>query len=109
MAAFESFALSGPHSKDERSGWQISWSKQSFSLKPKKDEPNSQPASVVRIAYTALGLMAIGLGVVAWTRKEQARIAGGAAALGLIAVAWQWVLLGVGIAVLLLILASLSM
>ncbi|MFO1450672.1 MAG: hypothetical protein U1F61_21110 [Opitutaceae bacterium] len=108
LAAFESVTFSRLHAKDERTGWQISWSRQSFSLKPKKDESTGGTASAVSIVYTALGLLAIGLGVFAWTRKENGRIAGGAAVLGLMAVAWQWVLLGVGIAVLILILMGLS-
>jgi len=57
LAAFESFGIFGPHSKTERVGWQISWSKQSFSFKPKKDETSSQPASAVSVVYNALGLL----------------------------------------------------
>lgn len=109
LAAFETMNASPEsRSKSERTGWHIRFSKHTLSLTSQKEEPASQPATTVRIVYTALGLLAIGLGVFSWTRKEHGRIAGGAAALGLIAVAWQWVLIGVCVAIAVFILACLS-
>jgi hypothetical protein len=55
-----------------------------------------------------LGLAAIGLGVVSWIRKEHVRMAGGAIALGLIGVCWQWVLVAVCIAVVIFLLANVA-
>lgn len=61
----------------------------------------------VALAYTGLGFVAMILGVVSWIRKDCVRISGGAVALGLMAIAWEFVLIGVGIAIVVFILANL--
>ncbi len=60
-----------------------------------------------QIAYTLIGLLAMGLGIFAWAHRYQVRLSGAAVALGIMAVAWQWVLLGIVLAVVVLILANL--
>ena len=55
-----------------------------------------------------LGFIAIILGVVSWIRKENHRVSASAAALGIIAVAWEYVLIAAAVAVLLLIVGSFS-
>ncbi len=72
-------------------------------LKDEQESPPSKRVAVdqVDLAYMGLGLSAIILGVISWTRKENIRIAGAALSLGLVAVAWQYVLIGIGVAVVL--------
>lgn len=62
----------------------------------------------VSLVYALLGFAAMVLGVISWVKKDHIRISGGAISLGLMAVAWQYVLIGVTIAVIILILANLS-
>ena len=62
----------------------------------------------IRITYTSLGFAAIVLGIVSWIRNEHRRMAGVAISLGVIAACWQWFLIGVAIAAVLLILANLG-
>lgn len=62
----------------------------------------------VSLVYALLGFAAMVLGVISWVKKDHIRISGGAISLGLMAVAWQYVLVGVTIAVIILILAILS-
>ncbi len=76
-------------------------------LKEETAEPPAKPFHPVRIIYTLLGLAAMGLGAVSWIKKEHVRMSGGAVALGLVAVCWQWVLIGVGVAVVVFLLANL--
>jgi len=45
------------------------------------------------------------IGFVAWIHKDHIRIAGGAVSFGLIALAWQYAMVGVTIAVAVLVLA----
>jgi hypothetical protein len=77
-------------------------------LKEAPAEPPPKPFHPIRIAYTLLGLAAIGFGAVSWIKKEHIRMSGGAVALGLIAICWQWVLIGVCVAVVIFILSLLS-
>ena len=77
-------------------------------LKEETAEPPAKPFHPVRITYTLLGLAAMALGAISWIKKEHVRMSGGAVALGLIAICWQWVLIGVCIAVVIFILANLS-
>lgn len=113
VAAFDSHAAQAePPTNENRGGvLEIGAGKRTLTLKLRKDEPPpptrrfKQP---LRIAYTALGLAAIGLGTFSWIKREHIRMSGGAAALGLMAVAWQWVLIGVLIAIVIFILANLS-
>ncbi|HEX2861677.1 MAG TPA: hypothetical protein VHN79_08555, partial [Lacunisphaera sp.] len=75
------------------------------------EEPSEVPAKPfhpVRISYTLLGLAAMSLGTVSWIKKEHIRMSGGAVALGLVAICWQWVVIGVCIAAVIFVLANLS-
>ena len=47
------------------------------------------PLHPYQMVYTAFGLLAIGLGIYSWTQKAHPRLAAGAVALGIMAVAWQ--------------------
>ncbi|MCB1226434.1 MAG: hypothetical protein KDK99_11520 [Verrucomicrobiales bacterium] len=62
----------------------------------------------VAMVYAVMGFAAMILGLISWIRRDHVRISGGAVALGLMAVAWQYVLVGVGIAVVIFLLANLS-
>ncbi len=62
----------------------------------------------VALVYAVLGFLAMVLGIVSWVKKDHIRISGGAISLGLMAVAWQFVLIGVTIAIIIFILANLS-
>ena len=112
VAAFDTHAVKA-EPKEEKRGrvLEIGTAKHTLTLKLRKDDPPPPPPTPIqplRIAYTALGLGAIGLGTFSWIRKEHIRMSGGAAALGLLAVAWQWVLIGVCIAIVIFILANIS-
>jgi len=76
-----------------------------FKVEPQAKAPEKFPPA--RVAYTLLGVAAIGLSTFSWVRREHVRLAGGAAALGLLAVCWPWVMVGVMLAVLLFLLANL--
>ena len=67
-----------------------------------------QGTDVVDYSYMGLGFLALILGVVSFLQKESSRVSGMAAALGLVAVAWQYVLIGVLLAVVILILANMA-
>jgi hypothetical protein len=67
-----------------------------------------QPLHPYQMLYTSLGVLAIGLGIYAWTQKAQTRLAAAAIGLGLIAIAWEWVLFAVGIAVVVFFLSLLG-
>ena len=60
----------------------------------------------VTIVQFALGFIGIALGAVSWIRSENHRVSALAAALGLVVVAWEYVLVAVGVAVLILFLGS---
>ncbi len=60
----------------------------------------------VDYAYSILGLIALTLGVVSYLQNENHRISSSAAALGIVAIAWHYVLIGVVIAVVILLLGS---
>jgi hypothetical protein len=62
----------------------------------------------VALAYAVLGFVAMVFGIISWVKKDHIRISGGAISLGLMAVAWQYVLIGVAIAIIILIIANLS-
>ena len=62
----------------------------------------------VQLTYMALGFAAMILGTVSWVKKDHIRISGGAVALGLVAVAWQYVLIGVVIAIVIIVLANIG-
>jgi hypothetical protein len=111
LAAFESHLLAAePVPKpDKRGVLEIGAGNRTLTVKLRKEEPPPRKLmNPVRVSYTVLGLAAIGLGTVSWIKKEHIRMSGGAAALGLLAVAWQWVLIGVCIAIVVFIIANLS-
>ncbi len=62
----------------------------------------------VEFVYAGLGLIAVALGVVSWVRKEQAHLASGAISLGVVAIAWQYVVIGIAIAVILWIVSNID-
>lgn len=114
IAAFEShLAASEPPKEDKRSLRELAGEASRKLLKEKvlKEAPATPPPKryhPVRITYTLLGLAAMGLGTFSWIKKEHIRMSGGAAALGLLAVCWQWVLIGVCIAVVIFLVAHFS-
>jgi len=74
---------------------------------PKEAEvETSSKRDKIEILYMSLGILALALGAFSWAKKEHHRVASAAVALGLIAVAWQFVLIGVSIAVVLYIIAN---
>ncbi|MDF1739819.1 MAG: hypothetical protein P1U86_11725 [Verrucomicrobiales bacterium] len=81
-------------------------------LSPESDsQPIAEPRVValydgVDLTYMILGFIAMILGIFSWVKKDHIRISGGAISLGLMAVAWQYVLIGVAIAVVILIIAN---
>ncbi len=70
-----------------------------------KEERNRH--DYVAVGYTGLGLVALILGVVLYVRQENHRVAGMAGALGIVAIGWEYVLIGVAIAVVIFVLANL--
>ncbi len=112
IAAFESqlVASEPPPKQDRRGVLEVGTGNRTLTVKLRKEEPPPprKPTSPVRVSYTLLGLAAIGLGTFSWIKKEHIRMSGGAAALGLLAVAWQWVLIGVCFAIVVLIVANFS-
>lgn len=75
---------------------------------PIPEDPLTASHDRIELTYMTLGFLAMVLGVVSWVKKDHIRISGGAISLGLMAVAWQYVLIGVVIAVVILILANIS-
>ncbi len=63
---------------------------------------------IVDFLYIGLGLLAFSLAVASYIVKENHRISAAAASLGIIALAWQYVLIGFVIAVVVFFLASFS-
>lgn len=114
LAIFESHLVASESPKDDkRSLSELASEAGKKLLKEKilREKPvtqSSKPFHPIRITYTLLGLAAIGLGTFSWIKKEHVRMSGGAVALGLLAICWQWVLIGVCIAVIILILAYFS-
>jgi len=64
--------------------------------------------SPVDYIYMILGFIAISIGVISWIKKDHIRISGAAISLGLVAIAWEYVLIAIGVAVIIFILANLS-
>lgn len=112
MAAFEKHvAASEPPKEDKRTLKELAAAvgKKLLNdqiLKEEPPPPKPEPFRPTRIAYTFLGLVAITCGGIAWMRKENVRMAGGAISMGLIAVAWEYVLVAVGVAIFILILSA---
>ena len=76
--------------------------------KPALPSTPENQRDVIVITYMALGFAAMALGLTSWIRKEHIRLSGGAIALGLIAVGWEYVLIGILIAVVILIVSHIS-
>jgi hypothetical protein len=114
VAAFEGHLITAePRAEDRRSLRELATEAGKRILKEKilEEAPADTPPKSfgpVRITYTVLGLAGMCLGAVSWIKKENIRMSGGAVAVGLVAVCWQWVLVGVCIAVVVFILAQLS-
>jgi len=62
----------------------------------------------VSITYTALGVIAMFFGVLSFLQKENHRFSGMAGALGIVAIGWEYVLVGLIIAIIVLILTNLD-
>ncbi len=63
---------------------------------------------MIQIIYMALGLLAIIFGIISWLNKEHIRMSGVVISLGLVAIAWQYVIIAVIIAILILIISNLG-
>ena len=63
---------------------------------------------VVDFIYMGMGILGLILGVISYIVKENHRIAAAAGALGVMAIAWQYVLIGVLVAVVLFFIGSFS-
>ena len=64
--------------------------------------------NIVRIAYTGLGVLSIVLAIVAYIREENHRFSGVVGAAGIVAIAWEYVLIGLIIGVIIFVLANLD-
>lgn len=82
--------------------------KQEVVPQPKVIAPVEKSFDVVRLSYMLLGFAAMVMGVISWVNKDHVRMAGGAIALGVVALAWQYILIGIAIAVIIYILANFS-
>ena len=63
---------------------------------------------LIDYSYRGLGFVAIILAVISFLKSEPLRLAAVAAALGIIAIAWQYVLVGVVVAIVILIIVGLT-
>jgi hypothetical protein len=72
-----------------------------------ESEP-AAPRDWVTMTYLALGLAALAAGVASFLRHENQRVSGMAGALGIIVVGWEYVLIGVLVAVVLLIIMNIG-
>lgn len=72
------------------------------------DVEEKTPSDWVRLTYFILGFLGIIMGVISWVKKENHRVSATALSLGIVAVAWQYVLIGVGFAVFIMIIGSFS-
>ncbi|MGJ8674293.1 hypothetical protein [Rubritalea sp.] len=72
------------------------------------DIPSEEKHDAIQLTYMALGFLAIVLGAISWIRKDHIRLSGGAISLGIMAVAWQYVLIGITVAVIILIIANIG-
>lgn len=62
----------------------------------------------ITLIYIGLGFLALVVAVVAYVTGESHRISGMAGALGVIAIGWEYVLIGIVVAIVILILANIS-
>jgi hypothetical protein len=75
-------------------------------LKEESPKPVKAASSGLRLASVGVGLLSFALAAISWVRKEHARLSGTAAAIAILGICWEWVLVGVGIAFLFLILSA---
>ena len=71
-------------------------------------EASHDKRDVVDFIYMGMGILGLILGVTSYIVKENHRVAALAGALGVMAIAWQYVLIGVAIAVVLFLVGSFS-
>ena len=116
IAIFQNDLRPPPPPEDERTLTEVA-SEATKKLIQEKILKESPPEAVpdhekrhdaVALTYMALGFLAIVLGVVSWIRRDHIRLSGGAVAIGLVAVGWEYVLVGLLIAVVILVLANFS-
>jgi len=62
----------------------------------------------VNYSYISLGFLALIFGVVSYLKNENLRFSGMAGALGVIAIGWEYVLIGIVVGIIILILANLG-
>jgi len=62
----------------------------------------------VQIIYMSLGVIGIFLGIISWINKENMRISGSAVSLGFIVAAWQYTVIAIGIAVVIILVSYLA-
>jgi len=74
----------------------------------KEEVEEEDNLSKVDYCYMSLGFVAMIIGIISWVKKDHVRISGAAVSLGLIAVAWQYVLIAVVVGVILIIISSLN-
>lgn len=60
----------------------------------------------VTLAYIGLGFLALVAGVISYVKGESHRISGMAGALGVIAIGWEYVLIGIVVAIVIFVLAN---
>ncbi|HED34134.1 MAG TPA: hypothetical protein ENJ08_07965 [Gammaproteobacteria bacterium] len=62
----------------------------------------------VQIIYMAIGVIAVLLGIISWVNKEHIRVSSAAVSLGLIVAAWQYTVIAIIIAVIILLIINLA-
>ncbi len=72
-----------------------------------RDKPEIE-RDYIDYSYMGIGFLAMTLGVFSFLGKENHRVSGTAAALGLIAIAWHYVLIGIVLAVFIFFFTSLA-
>lgn len=75
---------------------------------PKVVKHLKKPYDTIGLTYMGLGFLAIILGFISWIRKDPIRISSGAVIVGLLAVAWHYVLMGVLIAIIISVLVNIG-
>lgn len=73
-----------------------------------KTTASSERYDAIAYTYIILGLLALTFAIVSYLQKENHRFSGMAAALGIIAIGWEYVLIGIIVAVVIFILANLD-
>lgn len=69
----------------------------------------TSPKDNIQRLYMALGLLAMIFGVFSWIQKDHIRVSGAAISLGLVAIAWQYVLIAVFVAIIIMLIANFSL